>query len=270
MNIERKLHRKPSIANFKIPVAIAVLGSALSIGISAPARAGDNINFTGNIGLNSQYIFRGMTQTAGKPALQGGVDVTHHSGLYAGLWGSNVNWLQDYQGYRTGSLEIDLYGGYRGQLVGEVGYDVGYIRYNYPGSRPAQITAADTNEVYAGVNWKWVSAKLNYSLGDTFGFATPAGSTYFDLGVAAPMAESGLTVGVHWGSQRLRGAASIYGYEDWKLALSYDLGKFASNWRNTTIGLQYTGTNADRALWTDRNGLDLSRSRATVWITRTF
>ena len=198
------------------------------------------------------------------------MDVTHGSGLYIGLWGSNVNWLQDHQGYRTGSLELDLYGGWRGRVGEEVGYDVGYIRYNYPGSRPAGVVAADTDEVYAGVSWKWLSAKLNYSLGETFGFATPAGSTYLDLGVAVPLVDSGVTMSLHWGKQRLRGNASGNGYEDWKLALSYDLGRLGSGWHNTTIGLHYTATDANRALWTDRNGVDLSRSQTTAWVSRSF
>jgi len=65
-----------------------------------------------NVGLYSQYIFRGLTQTANKPAIQGGVDYTNASGFYLGTWASNVSWLGDSRSYDNASLELDLYGGY--------------------------------------------------------------------------------------------------------------------------------------------------------------
>lgn len=109
------------------------------------------------------------------------------------------------------------------------------------------MVAADTNELYAGVGWKWLSAKLYYSLGDTFGFDTPAGSTYLDVGAAIPLTDTGLTAALHWGKQRFRGDARVFGYNDWRLALSYDLGRLGESWKGTTVGVQYTGTDADRA-----------------------
>ncbi len=48
-----------------------------------------------NVGLYSQYIFRGLTQTDRGPAVQGGVDLTHSSGFYLGAWASNISWLRD-------------------------------------------------------------------------------------------------------------------------------------------------------------------------------
>src|SRR5262245_59418168 len=112
--------------------------------------------FTGNVTLVSQYIFRGLTQTSGKPALQGGIDYSHSSGLYAGTWASNVSWYKDqnagsvsapvalgspaalgppYEPGKTNSfsLEWDLYGGYKGELAKDWTYDLGGIRYLYPG-----------------------------------------------------------------------------------------------------------------------------------------
>lgn len=63
-----------------------------------------------NVGLYSQYIFRGLTQTDGSPAIQGGVDFTHSSGFYLGAWASNISWLEDGGNYQGFSLELDLYG----------------------------------------------------------------------------------------------------------------------------------------------------------------
>ncbi|OYW27068.1 MAG: hypothetical protein B7Z51_09365, partial [Methyloversatilis sp. 12-65-5] len=51
--------------------------------------------FTGNVGLFSQYVFRGISQTNEDPALQGGFDYSHASGFYLGTWASNISWLKD-------------------------------------------------------------------------------------------------------------------------------------------------------------------------------
>ena len=61
----------------------------------APAEAKGPHTFTGNVGLFSQYIFRGLTQTNRKPAIQGGFDYAHESGFYAGVWASNISWITD-------------------------------------------------------------------------------------------------------------------------------------------------------------------------------
>src|SRR5687768_15472297 len=81
---------------------------------AAPAEPASPHTLTGNVGFYSQYIFRGLTQTDRKPALQGGFDYSHSSGFYAGTWGSNISWLRDGGGYNSGgSLEWDFYGGYK-------------------------------------------------------------------------------------------------------------------------------------------------------------
>jgi uncharacterized protein (TIGR02001 family) len=49
-----------------------------------------------NVGLYSNYVFRGISQTGGDPAIQGGLDYTHSSGFYLGTWASNVGWIEDY------------------------------------------------------------------------------------------------------------------------------------------------------------------------------
>lgn len=258
-----KLSRPTTIHPFILLAAMA----------SLPALAEDSPHsLTANVGAYSQYIFRGMTQTAEKPALQGGLDYSHASGVYLGLWGSNVAWLEDYQGYSTGSLELDLYGGYRGKIGGsDFTYDVGVLHYDYPGHHPAGVVNANTNEVYGALGWKWLSAKLSYSLGDTFGFNTDSGSTYLDLAANVPLGETGLTAGVHWGSQDFKGSANDnFDYDDWKLALSYDLGTVSKLMSGTTVGVMYTDTNGKRAPWTDANGVYMGDSQTTAWISRTF
>lgn len=229
--------------------------------------------FTANVGLYSQYVFRGLTQTGEDPALQGGMDYAHASGFYVGVWGSNVSWLEDYQGYNKGSLEIDIYGGFRNS-IGNTGltYDLGILRYQYPGDRPAGITNANTTELYAALGWKWFTAKYSHSISDaTFGFANSRGSSYIDLSASVPIAETGLTAGVHWGKQDYDGAANDpFDYEDWKVSLTYDLGKISAVTKGVTVGVAYTDTNAAETAYTDLNGLYMGDSQTTVWISKTF
>src|SRR5688572_32533691 len=110
---------------FKKSVIAGVLAAAFAPTGAVAADAPPEHNVTGNIGIFSQYIFRGLTQTDRKPALQGGFDYAHSSGLYAGTWGSNISWLKEnasvagpppaYAGTygQGGSLELDFYGGYK-------------------------------------------------------------------------------------------------------------------------------------------------------------
>ena len=112
----------------------AALGETASA--AAPAAPEPDFTFTGNVGLYSQYVFRGRTQTDGNPAVQGGFDLGHKSGLYLGTWASNVSWIWDFSPGTSASMEWDWYGGYKGSLPADFGYDFGVLYYWYPGSYP--------------------------------------------------------------------------------------------------------------------------------------
>jgi hypothetical protein len=105
-----------------------LLAASLLSAAVAPALAADPAPFTGNITLASDYKFRGFTQTRYQPTLQGGFDYASKSGFYVGNWNSNV----EQSLYNGASLEMDVYGGYKG-TAGKLSYDVGAIYYAYPG-----------------------------------------------------------------------------------------------------------------------------------------
>ena len=70
------------------------MGLVLAGMASAPTMADDHmmgLEFSANVALTSDYIFRGISQNESDPAIQGGFDVAHTSGIYAGVWGSNVS-----------------------------------------------------------------------------------------------------------------------------------------------------------------------------------
>lgn len=112
---------------------IAAAFAAATLAAANPAFAQDEdsseITVTGTVGLVSDYRFRGISQTDEELAIQGGVTVTHDSGLYVGTWASNLAGWGTFGGSNT---ELDIYGGYVADLGG-VTVDVGLTWYMYPG-----------------------------------------------------------------------------------------------------------------------------------------
>lgn len=227
-------------------------------------------SLSANVGMYSNYVFRGISQTGGDPAVQGGLDYTHSSGFYLGTWGSNVGWIEDYQGYASGNVEIDVYGGFRGGIgKTDLTYDLGAIQYLYPGKKAGAVDA-DTTELYAALGWKWFTAKYSYYVSDeVFGFANADGSDYLDISASVPIGETGLTAGAHWGTFNFKNNGA-QDYTDWKVSLAYDMGKLSTVTSGVTLGVMYTDTDADKSVWTDGNIEFLGKSTTTVWISKAF
>ena len=149
------------------------------------SQAQDNPNaFTGKAALYSEYEYRGISQTSEKPAGQLNLDYVHSSGLYLGTFLSNIQWLKDTaeaNGFSTSAnLEWDIYGGYKFEVVKDWTLDLGYLRYEYPGSGEFN-PKPNTDEVYAGVSYGPATLKYSYSFNDTFGVPDSKGSDYIEL-----------------------------------------------------------------------------------------
>ena len=230
------------------PLATA-LAALATIATAGAAHAGDG-PFTANVGLVSDYAYRGYSQTDERPALQGGFDYAHESGLYAGVWGSNVSWLSDSDPDVSNSLELDIYGGYTG-TVGAIGYDVGLLQYYYPGSYPKGFNSPDTLEGYIGLSWEFLSFKYSYAFTDLFGYEKSDGSQYYDLGAAVDVG-GGFTLAAHVGYSDIKGQDD---YTDWKLGVTKEFGGF-------NFGLHYVDTDVDNA--------DLADERVILSIAKSF
>jgi len=265
---------------FKKSVIAGLTAAALGSGIAqAQQPPASPHTLTGNVGLFSQYIFRGLTQTNGEPALQGGFDYAHASGFYVGTWGSNVSWLSDSSTYRAGgSLELDIYGGYKGTIgKTDFGYDVGLLYYWYPGDPAPGAVKADTLEVYGALSWKWLSAKLSYALSDdVFGVTNADGTYYLDLTASFPVPNTKLTLIAHYGMQKYEGQTAtgasndnLFSYNDWKLGVSYSLPK------DFTIGAFYTDTSSVNTAGygstpTGPYPKDIAKGTGTIFVQKTF
>lgn len=134
-------------------VSTAILALTLSAAATATDQAAEknSISVSGNVALTSDYKFRGISQTDGGAALQGGFDVDFGNGFYLGTWGSNVDYAN--------SLELDYYGGFRGKFTPSLSYDIGYLYYDYPSSPDED----PYGEVYGKLGFAGVTLGLAYS-----------------------------------------------------------------------------------------------------------
>jgi uncharacterized protein (TIGR02001 family) len=267
-----------------------LLATAFLASAAAPAAvmAQDSPHtFTANVGLFSEYIFRGVTQTAGEPAVQGGFDYAHSSGLYAGTWASNVSWLQDFGLYERSSMEWDFYGGIKRNFgASDFWFDVGTLYYWYPGNKVAGWSA-NTWEIYAALGWKWAGVKMSYSLQDYFGARPNAnqdptdGTIYWDFFANYPVGETGITLIAHYGILDVKNdgsedLATKVSYNDWKLGASYTIPASVPVVKGMEVGLYYTDTNVKNSqitgtsYYTDLTGYETAKNAWVVYAKKTF
>jgi uncharacterized protein (TIGR02001 family) len=147
--------------NRHLRTKLAGLGAVALAAAAGTAQA----EVSSTITVASDYDFRGITQSALDPALQASLDWSDESGVYAGLWGSNVDFSTDGAEGSSGpdiNVELDLILGYGGSFTEDLGYDVGATYYKYfgDGSDEADV---DYVELYSGLSYKVVSGKLWYS-----------------------------------------------------------------------------------------------------------
>ncbi|HZW25582.1 MAG TPA: TorF family putative porin [Gallionella sp.] len=256
---------KTKLLNSLMLAALVVPGVAL-------AEEASPHTVSANVGFTTDYIFRGIAQTSHNPAVQGGIDYSHASGLYAGVWGSNVSWIADSGAVATGSvtMELDTYFGFRNSFAEDFTYDVGFIRYNYLGNYTpaAGFAKADTDEVYGAIGYKWLTAKYSYGLGKFLTVPGASGTNYLELNASVPVGDSGFTVGAHVGKQTYKGTAAAAfvnsaTYTDYKLSVSKDIGGYV-------VGLSYTDTNASPFYTYPANGGDWGKATAALSVTHAF
>ena len=234
-----------------VPLFVAFLNTAQAQGAPAPADAASAPTFlsavTGNINVTTNYKFRGQDQGSGKgwsPAVQGGFDWSQN-GFYVGNWNSNIGF--------AGNIEMDFYGGYKGEIAKDFGYDVGILQYYYP--KNGGDINFNTTEIYGALSYSFLSLKYSHTVSnDYFGIGRaqegagvsprPRGRNtgYLDLSANYPLIDK-LVFNAHVGYTRyasdLRHASfttddgeggiattdvGVPDYADWKLGLTYDLG----------------------------------------------
>jgi uncharacterized protein (TIGR02001 family) len=229
------------------PTLSLLATAAALISLHGAARAEDPpaSPFSFNVGAISDYRYRGISQTRLKPALQGGIDYAHSSGFYLGTWASTIKWVQD--SYGDAKIELDLYGGYKGEIAKDVAFDVGVLQYVYPSAKTKLWDAAykdpNTTELYGAITSGPVTAKLSYALTNLFGnydFAgnkDSKGSLYLDLSASFDVG-GGVMVAPHLGYQKVQNITNA-SYTDYSLTVSKDFSGLAPS-------IAVVGTNANK------------------------
>jgi len=190
------------------------LACALSIGAAAPALAQADVSY--NIGIVSLYKSNGVdqhnkqsdteTNKSTRPELQGGVDVDFGNGFYVGNWNSTGR-------FGEANVEIDLYGGYAGE-IGGIGYDAGVATYYYPGNND------DWNgtEVYGSLSYGIATFKVTYGVGGSIKDDDNKALIRYSLTFAQPLTEK-LTAKFVYGDRN----SVAGGHTDYAIGADYDL-----------------------------------------------
>jgi uncharacterized protein (TIGR02001 family) len=204
---------------------------------AAPKAPEPNYTLSYNLGIVSDYRYRGISQSRLKPATQGGIDYANKNGLYLGAWASTIAWIKDTGAVQTPAvdagtspLEIDLYGGYKFEASKGVTFDVGALQYMYPGNKLQNVAGAsnaNTLELYGAVTLGMVTAKYSRSQGNLFGTGLTTGATstkgsgYFDLSATFDLS-NGYTIVPHFGSQTVANTPNS-SYTDYSVMLNKDI-----------------------------------------------
>ncbi len=229
-----------------------LLGTGLVLGPAiarAQADADASYSITGNVALVSDYLYRGLTNTWGGPALQGGGDLTMKNGFAAGVWASNTS----DKIYAGASVEIDLYASYGTQVNDDWSWRVGVYSYLYPdGNLDAAglpSRSLNTTEANAALTWKWLTLKYSSALSDYFAIDTESGyrgdsrgTGYLQLDAALPLNPQ-WSLALHVGhldvstqlATPLANGADDPDYTDFGATLKY---QFATHW-SASLGATY-------------------------------
>jgi uncharacterized protein (TIGR02001 family) len=178
------------------PAIIATFAAALCTGGFAHADDAVPSPVTGNVAATSDYMFRGLTQTWGRPAIQGGVDYTAAKGFAAGFWASSIS----ERSYPGGAMELDLYASYGRTFGKDWSWRAGLYGYVYPGgdldhADPRLSSRSfDTLEANVALGWKGLTLKYNRALTDYFGadveegyLGNSRGTGYLQLDATLPL-----------------------------------------------------------------------------------
>ena len=267
----------------KTAIALAASGLFATAAFAAdtptnPEDAGSPIS--ANVTVTNDYRYRGLTQTNYMPAVQGGFDYAHESGLYIGNWNSTISWIGDQNSGTSAPLEMDFYGGFKKELIAPgFASDVGVLQYYYPMKNfgAANGTNPSTTEVYAAQNFTFGPvtgfAKLSYALSNVFGWANTTGAMYPDLTANYDTGIWGLALNGHIGFQYMPSASTYQGqslsYMDYKLGVTKDFGG------GLGLNVSYVATNASPSAYTTgayAGGANTfsGRGGAIVALTKTF
>jgi uncharacterized protein (TIGR02001 family) len=264
----------PTVSSNVSPDKLQATHERGGIDLSSVKPESKQYNVSYNIGVVSDYRFRGIAQTSYKPAVQGGLELNLDNGFYTGLWMSNERWVRGFNGASQSAIEIDIYGGFKFHLNPNWDLDVGAISYRYPNSNSGALGTrgyqewedVNTNEIYAQISYKGTNLKINHATGQLFGTIRSQGATYVDLNKTFDLPQ-GYSLTAHVGRQMVpwRNEAS---YTDQAITLTKDLGKgWSASVMGTITNTQQGGFYTNYPEW---DGKFVGKSAVVLGIKRCF
>ena len=202
----------------------------------------DDITISGNVAIVTDYRFRGVSFSGGDLAIQGGIDAVHDSGFYVGTWASSID-----GGPAFGEVELDLYGGWSGEVSPGLTFDAGLLYYVYPSGD----TGADTDyfEPYASLSTTLgpVGARVGVAYAWEQDSLGGADNLYVYTDIEAGIPNTPVTVFAHLGYSDgvltpdviADSAGSIGNFDS--TGLDYAVGASATVFNNLTVGVSYVG-----------------------------
>ena len=183
-----------------------------SLFVSTQALAGASAN----IGATTNYLWRGVTQSDGHPAIQGGLDYAHDSGAYVGTWVSSEEFVPPAGGNKVKGTELDLYAGYKKELKNGLTYDVGAVKYNYPNDNSNEFT-----EAYLKLGYKGVGFEYDNTIQSKYKTINAKGDQYYSLGYTGSI-KDGLSYGAKVGRYDYKpsATASLGDYTHYQVSLT--------------------------------------------------
>jgi uncharacterized protein (TIGR02001 family) len=262
--------------------AAAPAAEAAPAAAAAPAAPASPFTITTNVGIYSDYVFRGLSFNLHKATFQGGVDVAHSSGLFAGMYFSSLT--PSYNGGNT--LEVDTYGGFTHDIVEGVSGTVGAIYVGYPqgkdnlnGGTPIGTSTYSYLEVNAAVTWKGITAKANYDVTEYSGIKNSDGTYYLEAAYNNTLPFYDINYTLHVGHWHQAGKELLFGahpdYTDYGVSINKNFKIAGTDGWNVGLGVYGADTNDDyyQLLVAPPNGdafENTGNTRAYCWLKRTF
>ena len=226
----------------------------------------DEENFSATLAFTSDYLFRGVSQTDSKPAIQGSFDYAHPVGVYLGIWGSNVN-----SDISNGGVELDFYVGYSRELFTNFNADVGLFYYYYPGG--GSDPEPDFFEGVLKLDYTFTELFLSPKLGVHYAYSPDYfgedGNAHYIAGLLEFALPYKFVLSGEWGYQDVEGDKTTgdnqglngedgFDYRHWRIGVSKDLLGF-------TLDLSYHDTDEAEFL-----GDDIADERLVFTASRSF
>lgn len=209
---------------------------------TASAPSTPEFTVTGNVALVTDYRFRGVSQSAGDPAIQGGLTLSHKSGLYVGTWSSSINFSNVAADPLYGNQELDLFGGWTGNIAKNLTLDAGVLYYAYPGGH---VGKAEFFEPYASLSTSYGPAKLkvgvNYAWKQDAIFDDDNLYLYGNVDIGIP--KTPITVSAHLGYQDGPLAADFWSSPK-ETTWDYSIGASVSVFGHLSLGVAYVGNSS--------------------------